>query len=222
MPGGPDVISPAFGALGVALGLALAAAVPAGWAAARIAKIYCPAPARPTTATMILACLAVFGWGALVTPATGVLPLTLGLGWALVVLAAIDLAALRLPDPITLPLLAAGLVAAAFLPDAPIAEHMAGAAAGYAVLASLAWGFRRLRGADGIGLGDAKLLAAAGGWLGWRPLPSVLVIACAAAFAWIALKAARRGRPALSERIAFGAPLALATWIVWLYGPLAA
>ena len=171
---------------------------------------------------MIFACLAVFGWGALVTPAPGVLALTLCLGWALVCLAAIDLAALRLPDIITLPLIIAGLVAAVFLPGAPIAEHAAGAAAGYGVLASLAWAFRRLRGEDGIGLGDAKLLAAAGAWLGWRPLPSVLVIACAAAFAWIAIRAATRGRAALSQRIAFGAPLALATWIVWLHGPLTA
>ncbi|MBV9509071.1 MAG: prepilin peptidase, partial [Caulobacteraceae bacterium] len=86
---------------------------------------------------------------------------------------------------------------------------------------AVAWIYRLRRGIDGLGAGDAKLLAAAGAWLGWRPLPSVLLLACAATFIWMGFQVLAHGRRALDQRIAFGAPLCLAVWIVWLHGPLA-
>jgi leader peptidase (prepilin peptidase) / N-methyltransferase len=162
----------------------------------------------------------VFAWAWAATPPGLVLALSLGLGWALLTLALIDARAHRLPDSLTLPLLAAGLAVAFALPGAPILDHLAGAAAGYGVLAAIGWAFWRLRGQEGLGLGDAKLLAAAGAWLGWRPLPTVLIVACALALAWIAVRAARGGGGALRAPVAFGPPLCAATWIVWLYGPL--
>jgi leader peptidase (prepilin peptidase)/N-methyltransferase len=146
----------------------------------------------------------------------------IGLGWVLAALAAIDITTFRLPDLLTLPLAAAGLLVAWLSPVEDLKTHIVGAAVGYGVLAGLAWAYRRLRGRDGLGLGDAKLMAAAGAWLGWRPLPSVLLIACAAAFLWVGARLLLKGRAAASERIAFGAPLCLAIWIVWLYGPLGA
>jgi leader peptidase (prepilin peptidase)/N-methyltransferase len=114
-----------------------------------------------------------------------------------------------------------GLGLSAVLPGRPLLDHLAGAAAGWGALAALAFAYRRLRGVDGIGQGDAKLLGAAGAWLGWRPLPSVILIACAVAFVWVGIQAVVRGRGALGDRLAFGAPLCLAIWIVWLHGPLA-
>lgn len=162
----------------------------------------------------------VFLWTALSAPPWPILAATLGLGWSLVCLAAIDLTSFRLPDAFTLPLLAAGLAIAALLPGRPILDHLAGAAAGWSILAALARIYRWWRGVEGIGLGDAKLLAAAGAWLGWRPLPSVVLIACAAAFVWVAFQVLARGRQAFAQRLAFGAPLCLAIWIVWLYGAL--
>jgi len=61
-------------------------------------------------------------------------------------------------------------------------------------------------------LGDAKLLAVAGAWLGWTALPSVVVLACAGGLAWAALRLLRRGHEGLAEPIAFGLPLCAATW----------
>jgi leader peptidase (prepilin peptidase)/N-methyltransferase len=146
---------------------------------------------------------------------------SLGLAWTLVCLAAIDLTAYRLPDVLTLPLAAAGLGVALVLPGRPLPDHVAGALAGWGALAALAWAFRRWRGVEGIGMGDAKLFGAAGSWLGWAALPSVMLIACVAAFLWVGVRVLRRGPAAAREQIAFGAPLCLAILTVWLEGALA-
>ena len=174
---------------------------------------------------MVALCLATIflsAWASLVMPHTWLLGATLGLGGVLLALAAIDITSFRLPDLLTLPLTAFGLAVSHWLPGRPFLNHLAGAAGGYIALAGLAWSYRRLRGRDGLGLGDAKLAAAAGAWLGWLPLPSVLLIACAGGLLWALGGALFRGRQALAERIPFGAPLCLAIWIVWLYGPLRA
>lgn len=204
---------------GVAVVLAAAIGAPAGWLAWRLTGVFAAEQPHPPPAAFVVATAAVFAWTAAVTPQSWIWAASLALAWVLLSLAAIDAITFRLPDPLTLPLLAAGLGVSLALPGAPILDHVAGAAGGYGALAVLARAYRRWRGVDGIGMGDAKLLGAAGAWLGWRPLPSVVVIACVAAFAWIAIVAlARRRRP--PARIAFGVPLSFATWAVWLYGPL--
>jgi leader peptidase (prepilin peptidase)/N-methyltransferase len=211
----------------IALTGAAMAAAPAGLLAARVTAGARgqPAPGEgcaPPRAGLVTATVVAFAWAALVVPPGWVLAISLALGWTLICLAAIDLAVFRLPDAFTLPLLGAGLAVAWVLPGAPVAEHLVAAAGGWALLAGLALGYRAWRGVEGLGLGDAKLLGAAGAWLGVRALPSVLLIACLAAFAWVGVLAVRRGTLAARTRIAFGAPLSLAIWIVWLHGPLAA
>ncbi len=145
--------------------------------------------------------------------------LSIVLGWTLLTLAWIDARWLILPDVLTLPLIPAGLLAA-WAMGAPIVDHAFGAAIGFAGLAVVAAAYRRLRGRAGLGLGDAKLMAAAGSWLGWRALPDVLLIAAIAGLtlaAWLA----RRGDEDLAHlRVPFGPPLALAFWSVWLFGPI--
>jgi leader peptidase (prepilin peptidase)/N-methyltransferase len=201
------------------------AAAPAGVVAARLARgeaSETEAWSRPSATAMTIAVMSVaFAWTAIRGPTTWpLLAASLGLAGSLVCLAAIDLAVYRLPDFLTLPLLAAGLIVSVLLPGRPVMDHAIGAIAGWGVLAWLAWAFRRWRGVEGMGLGDAKLFGAAGAWLGWEALPSVMLIACAAAFLWVGLKVVRRGFAAAHERIAFGAPLCLAILAVWLEGPL--
>jgi leader peptidase (prepilin peptidase)/N-methyltransferase len=86
--------------------------------------------------------------------------------------------------------------------------------------ALIAWLYRRLRGREGLGLGDAKLLGAGGAWLGWQALPSVVALGAAIALALALAGAAAGGKLSATTRIAFGPYLALAIWVVWLYGPL--
>src|SRR5215472_5053780 len=99
---------------------------------------------------------------------------------------------------------------------AGLTDRALGAAAGYLALHAVAFIYRRLRGRDGLGEGDAKLLAAAGAWVGASALPQVVLIAALAGlFAAGCLHLAGyrlRGTSAMP----FGPFLAFATWIVWL------
>ena len=142
-----------------------------------------------------------------------------GLAWALMALAAIDVRRGILPDTLTLPLTAAGLALAA-IDGGPLADRGLGAVAGYAAFASVAALYRLWRGRDGLGLGDAKLMAAAGAWVGWQSLPSVVLSAALAGLAGFGLRRMFNREAGLDRSIAFGPFLALAIWLVWLYGPL--
>jgi leader peptidase (prepilin peptidase)/N-methyltransferase len=142
------------------------------------------------------------------------------LGWALLTLAAIDHRDGFLPDVLTLPLILVGLAATYFLAPWLMLDSAIGAAVGFALFTLIRWLYRRLRGREGMGLGDAKLLAASGAWVTWNGLPSVVLVAAVAGLA-MALVAARHGKPlTLTQRIPFGPALCLGTWLVWLYGPI--
>lgn len=146
---------------------------------------------------------------------------TVVLGVGLVVSSAIDLQTQRLPDALTLPLIAIGLALPTLIDSSALAWHVAGAIMGYVLL----WGIGRLyavyRGRAGLGLGDAKLLAAAGAWLGPAGLPSVLLVATFGALAGVGLARWRGAKITGETAIPFGPFLALGFWVVWLYGPLA-
>lgn len=138
---------------------------------------------------------------------TAVLAVTLG------AIAIIDLRTYRIPDLLSLPLIAGGFAVAFWLPRLPILYHLIGAAAGYAMFALIGgWYFRRT-GSEGLGLGDAKLFAAAGAWLGWQALPMVLLIAALGGLAFSYLMNAHDR----SAAIAFGPWLAFGFWVLWLW-----
>ena len=141
-------------------------------------------------------------------------------GWWLLVLAIIDLRVFLLPDVLTFPLLAAGVAVSYALAPSALADHLIGAAAGFAVFAAIAFVYRRLRGHEGLGFGDAKLMAALGAWLAWQGLPSTLLFGAIAALIFVLTRSLAGRR--ITDPIPFGAFLALGGWIVWLYGPLAA
>jgi leader peptidase (prepilin peptidase)/N-methyltransferase len=97
----------------------------------------------------------------------------------LVYLSYIDLRTFRLPDLITVPLIISGLFFNYFslFGFVDIANSIIGAFIGYGFLWLLNSLYRLLKNQNGIGMGDAKLLAALGAWLGWVPLPGILLIA---------------------------------------------
>jgi leader peptidase (prepilin peptidase)/N-methyltransferase len=69
-------------------------------------------------------------------------------------------------------------------------------------------------------LGDGKLFAAAGAWVGWQGLPSVLLLAAFAGLAGALVQARLAGGLDPERELPFGLYLAGALWLVWLYGPL--
>ena len=139
------------------------------------------------------------------------------LGWWLLLIAALDLEHQWLPDRLTLPLIPLGLLAAWAGFGPPLAERAAGAAIGWAALALIAFLYRRLRGREGMGGGDPKLLGAIGAWVGRlepagdparRPgcsgSPRCWRCGCAGETV------------SATSRLPLGTLMALAAWPVWL------
>ncbi len=177
----------------------------------------CAAPIAGSHPAVELAALGVACLAALAAPADDPARLWIGcgLGWALLALAWIDWEHLRLPDAITLPLVPAGLAATLWLAPEALAAHAAGAALGYGAFRGFAWAYRRLRGREGLGRGDAKLLAVAGAWLGWEALPTVVLIAALTGLGMAGALALRQGGLDRGARLPFGPCLALAVWLCW-------
>jgi leader peptidase (prepilin peptidase) / N-methyltransferase len=153
-------------------------------------------------------------------PTIGVLAATVVLGVSLIALSAIDIETYRLPDALTLPLTLAGCVCVWPLAAEDIAWRAASAGVGFSVLFLFSKGFLRVRGYPGLGLGDAKLLAASGAWTGLAGLPSVVLIACALALGAVGAAMCTGRHVSLQSRLPFGPFLAFATWIVWFRGAL--
>jgi len=138
---------------------------------------------------------------------TGMALAAFGLCAALLAMSAIDIDTHLLPDSMTLPLLWAGLIVNFNGMFASLHDAVLGAIFGYLVLWAVHWLFRLVRGVEGMGYGDFKLLAALGAWLGWAALPQIVLIA-AVAGAVVGLAATWRGRMRFSEPLPFGPFLA--------------
>jgi leader peptidase (prepilin peptidase) / N-methyltransferase len=144
-----------------------------------------------------------------------------GLGWTLVTLAWIDIASLTLPDLLTLPLLVAGLMVTWFEQPEAIAEHAVAAIFAFACFWTLATAYRRLRGWDGLGGGDMKLIAAAGAWCGLQSLPFIILVSACFGLLFALAGALRDRHLSLQTRLPFGPCIAAAFWLAWLYPDLA-
>jgi leader peptidase (prepilin peptidase)/N-methyltransferase len=144
--------------------------------------------------------------------------------WFLVALTFIDFDTQLLPDNLTLPLLWAGLLAnvLGFVPGVSLRDAVVGAIAGYLVLWAVYWLFKLIRGKEGMGYGDFKLLAALGAWLGWQMLPLIVllssVVGAVIGLSLVAFKGRDHQIP-----LAFGPYLAIAGVIALFFGkPLVA
>lgn len=94
----------------------------------------------------------------------------------LAVLSAIDLEHQLIPDRITYPAIPALFLAGRALGEVGTVDATVGAVAGYVLLRGISDGYYYLTGREGLGYGDAKLLAAVGALLGWRALPITLLL----------------------------------------------
>lgn len=192
------------------------------WLLLRARCRHCREPISPVyplvellTALLTLTTLLRFG----LTP-TG-LALVL-LGYALITLTVIDFFHYILPDVITLPGIVLGLLLA-FVAELhpPLADWqpaLIGVIGGGGGLWLFGWIFQRLTGKVGMGLGDIKLTAMLGAWLGWQALPFTIFVAAifgsVVGITWIVVSGRDRALP-----IPFGPYLALAAWSYLYVGP---
>ena len=131
---------------------------------------------------------------------------------ALTALAWIDFRTFILPNVITFPLIAGGLIFAFFLADFKAAAL--GAVIGYFVFVGLELVYKKIRGRDGLGRGDAKLLAAGGAWCGWVGLPFIVLIASASGLIHaLMISTQSKDEP---KHLPFGPHLALGIFLTWL------
>ncbi|MEM1404432.1 MAG: A24 family peptidase [Pseudomonadota bacterium] len=141
------------------------------------------------------------------------------LTWALIALSVIDIDTQLLPDNITMPLLWAGLLFNLLYGDVVLADAVIGATAGYLILWSVYWLFKLATGKEGMGFGDFKLLAALGAWMGWQAVPMIILLSSAvgAVLGILILTLSGKDR---SQALPFGPYLAMAGWIMLLWGDL--
>jgi leader peptidase (prepilin peptidase) / N-methyltransferase len=139
------------------------------------------------------------------------------IGWLLIALAALDVREFWLPDVLTAAL---GMVAtlSSWVVDPPgIIDRVIGGLAAFGSLWLIATLYRQLRGRQGLGGGDPKLFGAIGLWLGWQPLPFVLLGASGIGLG-VALLMMLRGKTVTATmRLPFGALLAAAAFVVWSF-----
>lgn len=139
------------------------------------------------------------------------------LSWALISLAWIDYDTQYLPDQITLPFLWLGLLLNLNHTFIDIESALIGAVAGYLILWSVHHSFKLITKKEGMGYGDFKLLALLGAWMGWQFLPAIIIISSLVGsiigISLIIFKKHQREIP-----IPFGPYLAIAGWIVLLWG----
>lgn len=189
------------------------------WLAQRGQCRHCGGSIAASYPIVELLLLGVAVWGLLVVPAP-ILWWSCLLGWTLIGLALIDWRHFILPDALTLPLAGAGLLATAFIVPDALSDHLLAAVLGLGAFALIRVLYRAFRGREGLGMGDAKLMAAAGAWLGIGGLTSVVLLGAIAGLLWSTMKALRGNPLSTTGKIPFGTFLAGAIWITWLYGPV--
>ncbi|SFF17217.1 leader peptidase (prepilin peptidase) / N-methyltransferase [Sulfitobacter brevis] len=141
--------------------------------------------------------------------------------WLLLGLAAADLLWFRLPDVLT-GALAGVAFGLALLPGGiGLTASLMGAAVGAGSFAALRWAYWALRGIEGLGLGDVKLMVGLGALVGPRELPLLVLIAAVAALV-VALAGRYRDATSLDayREIQFGTALCFAAAILWGIGPV--
>lgn len=139
----------------------------------------------------------------------------------LVALFGIDLEHQILPNVITLPGIVIGLMFSAIAPPG-WKDALLGALLGGGVLYGIAAAYYAVRGEEGLGMGDVKMLAMIGAFLGWQAVLVTLVLSSfSGAAIGMALIAAQRG--GLKLALPFGTFLAVGALAAMLVGePLVA
>ncbi|MEP2988630.1 MAG: prepilin peptidase [Parasphingorhabdus sp.] len=137
-------------------------------------------------------------------------------GWILLTLAMLDIDHYWLPDRLTALLAALGLLSVLIVEQPTVVDRLLGGLIGYFSLLLIAIVYRTIRGRDGLGGGDPKMLGAIGLWLGWQYLPFILLGASIIGLV-IAIVLKSRNQPVgLESQFPLGSLMAIAAFPIWL------
>ena len=137
----------------------------------------------------------------------------------LLVAAVIDLHHMIIPDEISLTMVALTPLVVYLHPELDWQSAAIGVVVGGGVIYIIAWGYQLLRGKAGMGMGDAKLLAGIGGWLGWQAvLPTLLYGSLLGTLYALILIPIGKKRYNLQSAMPFGPFLAIGSVIHLFFG----
>ena len=138
-------------------------------------------------------------------------------GCALIVLFAIDLEHHLLPNVVTLPGVVVGFLLSLVAEPGWVAS-LIGIALGGGILFAIAEAYYRIRHEEGLGMGDVKMLAMIGAFIGWKLTLVTLMMASVAGSA-IGLLMMATGRGGMKYALPFGTFLALGAAVAAVAGP---
>lgn len=95
---------------------------------------------------------------------------------SLLTISYIDIHLQIIPDSLTIPGILAGFIFSLVTPQVSWLDSLLGVLIGGGVLYIVAWVYRLLRGKEGMGGGDIKLLAMLGGFLGWQSICFIIFV----------------------------------------------
>ena len=137
---------------------------------------------------------------------------------ALIVITFIDFDHQIIPDELSLPGIVLGFISSFFLPEPGWISSLLGAVAGWGSLALIFYGYLWLTGREGMGGGDAKLLAMMGAFLGLQAIPFIIFASSlVGTVAGLSIMAVQRKDRHLA--IPFGPYLALGALLYIFVGP---
>ena len=134
----------------------------------------------------------------------------------LVVIAGVDLDHKIIPDVVTYPAIPAFFLAGIVLRDVAPLDLLIGVAAGYGVVAVTAELAYFILGREGIGYGDAKLLALIGALLGWRAVAFTFLLSPFFGLAIVVPVLLARRRRMRGVEVPYG-PFLVAAALVYLF-----
>jgi len=131
----------------------------------------------------------------------------------------IDLEHFIIPNVLTFPMMIVGFLKS-FDPNLPYLfpnyiNSLIGGLFGYGVIWSIIYFYKQLRKKEGMGLGDAKLLAVVGFWFGWISIPFVLFLSSVLALLWVAPDLIKKSKK-LTSQIPFGPYIILASILFFI------
>lgn len=136
--------------------------------------------------------------------------------WVLIALAGIDFDTQLLPDRLTFPLAGMGLLVNSFDVFVTAKSAILGLVGGYLALWIVTKLYAVIKKIDGMGMGDFKLLAVLGAWLGVSQIPFIILLSTiigSVAGIYYYFKNNRQSLP-----FAFGPYIAIAGIVALLYG----